>query len=201
MPDDFGFWDGLMKTAYVGGQKSPSVTQFLSDAVDDHLQGASIHDSEGKFTSVQALTDRGRSEYALNLPVKAGTRVRFHANTGSVFSYADPPEHNTEGVVVSVRSASGEVTDYNGMVFVEWDGGGETQQIYAEHLRLATGHRRRGSMNRIRVASLGDLSDFLKVAEDTLVHKATRDLWSVKKDGNDFVIERLFDDTGKPLRV
>ena len=52
-----------------------------------------------------------------------------------------------------------------------------------------------------RVASLGDLTDFLKVAKDTLVHRATKDLWSFKKVGEDFVIERLFDETGDPLKV
>jgi len=48
---------------------------------------------------------------------------------------------------------------------------------------------------------MGDLTAFLKVGSETLVHKATRDLWSLRKDGKEFVIERLFDDTGVPLKV
>lgn len=54
--------------------------------------------------------------------------------------------------------------------------------------------------HQIRVASLGDLTDFFKVAEDTLIHRSSRDLWSFRQDGGDFVIERLFDGTGEPLK-
>ena len=55
-----------------------------------------------------------------------------------------------------------------------------------------------------RVANLGDLSGFLRWGSDDneLVHKATRDLWSFETtDGGDFVISRLFDDSGAPLKV
>jgi hypothetical protein len=52
----------------------------------------------------------------------------------------------------------------------------------------------------IRVASLGDLTEFLRVANDTLVHKSTKDLWSFRRDGTDYVIERLFDSEGEPLK-
>ena len=53
---------------------------------------------------------------------------------------------------------------------------------------------------RFRVASLGDLTDFLKVAEGQLIHKSTNDLWSVTADGEGFTITRLFDDNGNPLK-
>jgi len=55
----------------------------------------------------------------------------------------------------------------------------------------------------VKVASLGDLSDFFRVSQDTLVHKAVKDLWRINEDktGN-VVIERLFDpDTKEPIRV
>lgn len=53
-----------------------------------------------------------------------------------------------------------------------------------------------------RVASLGDLTNFLKLADGSLVHKSTRDLWSCSKDANgNFVVERLFDDNGEPLKA
>ena len=51
-----------------------------------------------------------------------------------------------------------------------------------------------------RVASLGDLTDFLKVAEGQLIHRSTNDLWSVTADGDGFTITRLFDDAGEPLK-
>ena len=53
----------------------------------------------------------------------------------------------------------------------------------------------------IRVASLGDLTQFLKRADGKLVHKSTNDLWSYSKDADgNFLVERLFDDEGEPLR-
>ena len=54
---------------------------------------------------------------------------------------------------------------------------------------------------RLRAASLGDLTSFLKVAEGTLIHKSTKDLRSFKKDAEGMIlVERLFDDSGKPLK-
>lgn len=53
----------------------------------------------------------------------------------------------------------------------------------------------------IRVASLGDLTGFLRVSNDLLVHKSTRDLWSVSKTADGaFEVSRLFDDDGSPLK-
>ena len=49
--------------------------------------------------------------------------------------------------------------------------------------------------NMIRIASDMDLTDFMKISEDTLIHKSKKDLWQMFKDksGNTF-IRRLFDD-------
>lgn len=46
-----------------------------------------------------------------------------------------------------------------------------------------------------KISSGLDLTEFLKVSDDTLVHKSTQDLWEVLKDkkGNTY-IKRLFDD-------
>lgn len=51
-----------------------------------------------------------------------------------------------------------------------------------------------------KVASLGDLSNFIRLSSETLVHKSDRDLWAIKKEADGLVIERLFDDDGKPLK-
>ena len=53
---------------------------------------------------------------------------------------------------------------------------------------------------RIRVASLQQLAGLQRVSAETLVHKSNRDLWALKKDGEKFFIERLFDDNGNPLK-
>jgi len=53
---------------------------------------------------------------------------------------------------------------------------------------------------RVKVGSLAVLSDFKRVNAETLVNKATNDLWAIQKDGEDFYIERLFQDDGAPLK-
>jgi len=52
------------------------------------------------------------------------------------------------------------------------------------------------------VSDLGDLSMFFNSTSrvDELVHKATKDLWAVKQTGGQYVIQRLFNDNGEPLR-
>lgn len=47
---------------------------------------------------------------------------------------------------------------------------------------------------KVKIANM-DLTDFMKVSDDTLIHKSTKDLWKMFKDadGNIF-ISRLFDD-------
>ena len=57
--------------------------------------------------------------------------------------------------------------------------------------------------DKIKVGSLDDLSDFFRIANDTLVHKAEKDLWRISDGGTDgCVIERLFNpDTKEPVRV
>ena len=57
------------------------------------------------------------------------------------------------------------------------------------------------SARRIQVSSIGDLSQFLKRADGKLIHKSTNDLWSYSKDADgNFLVERLFDDNGEPLK-
>jgi hypothetical protein len=57
--------------------------------------------------------------------------------------------------------------------------------------------------DKIKVASLGDLSEFFRIATDTLVHKAQKDLWRISEDAKgNVVIERLFNPkTAKPIKV
>ena len=59
------------------------------------------------------------------------------------------------------------------------------------------------SGNTVKVASLGDLSDFFRISTDTLVHKAEKDLWRIGENSKgEVVIERLFDPANnKPIKV
>lgn len=160
--------------------------------LDEHL-GSRIPSE-----SVRKLTDKVREARALGLPVDAGTRVRFANNLGAVMSYTDPPDGNSEGTVVTVRTASGDVTAQDSLVFVKWDSG-SFLPVHREHLRLAT--TRVATLFKMRVSSVGDLSDFIKTSSDDLIHKSTKELWSLQKDGDEYVISRLFDDVGSPLKV
>ena len=58
-----------------------------------------------------------------------------------------------------------------------------------------------GGAPSIKVASLGDLSGFLRVSSNLLIHKSTSDLWNVTKTADGaFEVSRLFDDDGSPLK-
>lgn len=190
MPND-DFWENLTL-----GQQSRTAS-----ALDDYL---STREEEARTSGLRTLTDRGRAENALEIPAEAGTRVAFVTNIGSVLSYAEPPAPDTEGTVVMVRTAEGDQTGLGGMVFVKFDSG-EFMAIHPEHLRRAAPNTKRASNFALRVADLGDLSGFLRWGADDdneLVHKATKDLWSFEStDDGEFVISRLFDDTGAPIRV
>ena len=184
------FWDEI------------TTSPFLSEsAIDEHLKKEAVERSP-----VVALTDRGRKENALSLPVIAGARVAFVANLGSVLTYSDIPEDGHEGTVVTVRSAHGDVTSHEGRVFVKWDDG-IFRPILSEHLRAAS----KGDLKKYRRVMVGNalsFQDYLRsegyytaMGNTDLIHKATKDLWSFHKEGEEYVIARLFDDTGEPLKV
>lgn len=203
----------------------------LKSSVDYHLSGKGFEDT---FTSVRELSDSGRRKGALKLPVPAGTMVVFAGDLGATLSMSDPPPKGMPGEVVSVKSAGGDVTSHEGVVFVKW-ADNKFRAAHADFLRLAKvssisteeagledacweGYEAFGmkekdgrrvpncvpvkKAKRIRVSSVGDLTQFLKVAEGTLIHKSTKDLWSFKKDADgSIVVERMFDSSGNPLKA
>ena len=57
----------------------------------------------------------------------------------------------------------------------------------------------RKASGRMKVGSLAQLEGFSRVASDTLVHKSTKDLWSITREGQDLYIQRLFSDEA-PLK-
>ena len=178
----------------------------VESAIDHHMVD---HALEGPhFTQVRDLAQSHKRKATLKDAVTAGTRVRFVANLGSVLTYPDVPGDGVEGTVVTVRSANGDVTVDEGRVFVMWDDG-KFRPIMAEHLRLAEANKRRANAVRIVTSDLDGLANFFAPAMgvlgvnagDDLVHKATKDLWSFKQEGDNYVIERLFNETGEPLKV
>lgn len=53
--------------------------------------------------------------------------------------------------------------------------------------------------HRVKVGSLGQLDGFHRLSAETLVHKSTNDLWSIKQETDGYYIERLFQD-GAPVK-
>ena len=168
----------------------------VNGSIDNYLQERSESHS-----AVRKLTDSYKKANALPLPSVAGTRVRFIANLGSVLTYEDIPNSGVDGTVITVKTANGPATSQDERVFVLWDDG-KFRSILAEHLRPASKTKQAMSV-RMVVADLGDISALFASSKngDELIHRATKDLWSFKKDDSGYVLERLFDDTGKPLKV
>ncbi len=53
---------------------------------------------------------------------------------------------------------------------------------------------------RVKVSSLQQLDGFHRLSAETLVHKSTQDLWTLRKEGEDYFVERLFQDNGQPVK-
>lgn len=55
---------------------------------------------------------------------------------------------------------------------------------------------------RVRIASVDQLKGFTRVSSNTLVRMSEKDLWGLKEDEDgEFIIERLFDEDGNPLKA
>lgn len=150
--------------------------------------------------SLFRLTDAGKERYALPVPVTPGTRVAFVGNLGALLAHDQVPVDGMEGTVVMVRTAMGDKTTHEDHVFVKWDDG-RLRRIHRHYLRAATAVKTAVS-RAIRAQSLGDLSAFFQRSGSDLIHKATRDLWSLQQteDGN-YRIDRLFQENGEPIKV
>ena len=148
----------------------------------------------------ELISDRRRPvKLASESPLlKSGTRVSLAHSVETLFTYEDCPDPEVFGTVVTVRTASGDQTEHENKVFVIWDDG-KFRPIFRQHLKPEFGARLASTVSR-RIKTSMDLDNFLKCGKD-LVHKATKDLWALRKEGEDFVIERLFQDSGEPLKV
>lgn len=179
-----------------------NASDVVGGAIDTLLQNKKL---EGPgFTSVRDLTDKFRAVNALPLPVEAGVRVRFIANLGSVLSYEDIPEPGMEGTVITVKTSEGNSTFQGDYVCVLWDDG-KFRPIRAEHLRRSESSKKIANNVRMVVSDLDDITSmFMQSAtgrEGELIHKSTKDLWAIRRDGEHYVLERLFDQDGLPLKV
>jgi hypothetical protein len=136
---------------------------------------------------------------------KSGDRVSFSRSVDALLSYdrSSLPGTKVLGTVVLCKVAGRhKVADNTGRVFVRWDDG-KFQPMDPAHLRRATSNRRVAQSFTFKVASLDEIVPaFSTTASDNeLVQKATKDLWSFRQEGSQYVIERLFDDNGKPIKA
>jgi len=175
------------------------VVAFASPEVDRALER--LGDQE-QFSSLQALTAWGKKNASEEWV--AGTRVSFLSNLESMLTYPDCPDPGTNGTVVTVRTGSGDRTFEDDHVFVLWDDG-KFRAMVASHIK-PEGTSRTANSVRMVVSDFGDISSFFTPATgtghgDDLVHKATQDLWALRQEGGQYVIERLFNEDGNPLKV
>lgn len=147
-------------------------------------------------------SDKGTAQREKEASAPAGMRVAFLDSLESVMAYPNPPSPGTEGTVVMVRTASGDTTSMMGQVFVKWDDG-KFQPTWASHL-VRAGSSKKLASNYARRHNASSINDFLRMSSESndLVHKATKDLWSLQVgDDGDVVIARLFAEDGSPLKV
>lgn len=203
------FWENLEKSLPEGFSKEASdpgyteiedlahvLSSSPSTGIDSFLQGKTLNGD-----STRVVRDAIVGDLGIHLPAKAGTRVAFVATTESLFTYSDCPNPDLEGEIVRVRTAFGDKTAHDGMVFVLWDDK-VLRPTHRSHLKMAPSTNKNASASRMVVSGLGDISDLfsMRAGSADLVHKATNEYWAVRKEGEDFVIERLFNDTGEPLK-
>jgi len=121
-----------------------------------------------------------------------GARVYAYHNNGMIIP-GNLPAQGTKGTVVAVNTMSGRKTAMDGQVFIKWDNSNKITQAPLTNVRLAS--KRVSSLEGFYVVAGTNL-------EGELVHKSSKDLWSVKmgEDGK-YDIERMFDDNGEPLKV
>lgn len=112
-------------------------------------------------------------------------------------------EKSFEEAVKKVNSKLAGEEDYNKMVV---DNLYQTLGEGVTASKIAAKAAGKGIVNNktssIKISSLADMFNFGRVADDVLVHKSNKDLWTIEADDKGQVhITRLFDNNGEPLRV
>jgi hypothetical protein len=90
-------------------------------------------------------------------------------------------------------------------VYASEKGAGMNKKLVDKTVKLAyTKGFQKGANepHKIKVAFLEDLYGFDTTADaNSLIHKSSRELWSIAADGDGFVIEKQFDGNGTPVKV
>ena len=185
----------------------------LAGSMDAHLTGMTIDESFGTVRTLVA--SKQASGYTVKVRRDGGQLwIEAKGELVGPFTAADALREverhiKNPDVVVMGRNhslgRSGAADAYSMAPFVILDRRGDVvdegyslESLWGKWFDRFLGWRMASVM---RVASLGDLTQFLKRADGKLVHKSTNDLWSYSKDADgNFLVERLFDDEGEPLK-
>lgn len=208
---DQGKGDNEEWAAHLGEFEDSTANMMLAsgpDLVQSYLMPNTDQVNNNPFAGERDLTAVDM-EAGKPCPVNPpeGLRVTFANTMEAMLSYGDAPPPGTKGTVQSARTAGRVATSHDGRVFVAFDDH-KTMAVAAQHLLVSEAQRKKAqrktaSMTR-RASSIDALlagDEFVKLAEDTLVHKATRDLWGLRQEPGGYVIERLFEDDGSPLKL
>lgn len=169
--------------------------------IDNLLKGKRIGVD---FESMQKVF--GAKSAGLALPVESGTRVTIAHSVGSLLADFTLPPLGMSGTVVLVRSGGKDRTASSTGVHVLWDDG-VCRDVQAQFLRLESDGNKKAAKATAGVRRA--FVDFAPISMDfglskegstDLVHKATNDLWAFRQDGESYVIERLFTESGEPLK-
>lgn len=186
------FWNSIIKSPFYKATCGKEASGSVFASASRPIEGS-------HYTSMRKLTEHEKHKRCIKT-YESGQRVLFAGTLGSMLSYDNPPPVEASGTIVTVRTAYGDTTMHNGMVFVKWD----TGQFGAySPIHLYSSKMKQASNTKLKVASLGDLSGYFASSskEGELVHKATKDIWSFKESDDGYVIEKLFDDSGEPLKI
>ena len=162
--------------------------------------------SFGRRTASMDLSMRGKvsdlirnSSVTVKSSYRDGDRVYVFDNNGLV-KPVGLPKRGSKGTVVSVQTPIGDRTSYDGDTFVKWDGESKISRISSEFIRTAS--KKVANLDDFVMMGSNASLQMWAAQESELVHKSSKDLWSVKlsEDGS-FEVERLFDDNGSPLKV
>jgi hypothetical protein len=160
---------------------------------DAMKQRTSVIDS---YLSGKTAETDPRLDAMLNEGIPTGSRVAFQASMETVLTYQNHPSAGSKGYVVKVVDRL--ANSHRDSVWVKFDDGNFGLYKTAHLKRVSD---KTASNFAFSVSSMDDIFNlYSQKNASTLIRKAEKDLWSFEKVGDQYVIERLFDDSGEPLK-
>lgn len=128
--------------------------------------------------------------------LSVGTRVKLSSSIESMLMYPNIGGDVFGTIVRPKRDPSSQRT-----AFVKWDNGDIFEMENRYLSRVGEGI----NGNYIKLGgklSNSTMSDFVKSTKTDggVIHLSTNDLWGVRKQGSEFVLERMFDNNGFPIK-